>query len=168
MRPRSCRAWTCPPSPRAAHECPAPTRPPRDHGSGASSSPRDPRAPEALRTTASGLTDDGRAVMRIAFLANSGRQTGGATFQPPLQTKVTLGASTELRERLGNDLAEESEVAVIQVEGIGERHDAGVTEEDGPVWSLELLREALEGGEEGDRARLLVDDRRWSADQPCG
>src|SRR6266498_605195 len=46
MRPRSCRAWSCPPGPEAAHERPAPTRPPRDHGSGASSSPRDPRAPE--------------------------------------------------------------------------------------------------------------------------
>src|SRR5215211_6864393 len=117
----------------------------------------------------------------------SRQQAGGPSFQWPLRTRLRLLASTELRERLGDDLAEEREVAVefgvrslvdgdlgrdelacLQVEGIGEGDKAGVTEEDRPVCRLDLLREALEGGEEGDRARLLVHERRRSADQSCG
>ena len=58
------------------------------------------------------------------------------------------------------------ELASLQVEGVGERDDAGVTEQDGPVRRLDLLGEALVGGQEGDRARLLVHDRRRSGDLP--
>jgi hypothetical protein len=71
------------------------------------------------------------------------------------EVTVEFGVRPLNEDDLGRD-----EIARLQVEGVRELDKAGVTEKDRPMRRLDLLREPLEVGQEGDRSRLLIDDRR--------
>src|SRR5687767_10798844 len=116
-------------------------------------------------------------------------EVNSGMYRPGDRTRASLGHGerwpTQLQERLRNHLTEEREVAVRfgvwpfdddlgrdelarrQIEGVRERNDAGISKKDRPMGGLDLFGQALEGDQEGDRARLLVDNRRRSGHLLC-